>query len=224
MYDISTFLSSLPDWLRATLTLTGGLLLAIVIRYAAERLLTVLRFNKFCERSGVSGFLRTGEIWFTPAQLASRGLFWVVLIATALEAARVLDIGAVGEFRRRVVSALPAALTALLVLAVGLAIVAFVAGFVRTVARNAGNPYATLLSRLTRWLGVFLVLAIAVEQVEIRGTVLAGAIHITFGAIAFGAALAFGLGCKDMARTAMERLMSDIRERHRNVPQSDMEG
>jgi hypothetical protein len=103
-------------------------------------------------------------------------------------------------------------------------LIAFLAGFVRTVTRNAGSPYANLWSRITRWVGVVLVLAMAFEQAEIRGSILAGAIQILIAAFAFGMALAFGLGCKDIARNAMERMLANLKERHRDASKTDLEG
>ena len=73
-------------------------------------------------------------------------------------------------------------------------------------------------------MGTILVLAVTVEQIQIRSSVLAGTLLIAVAAIALGTALAFGLGCKDMARNAMERLIADVKERHRDTSKSDMEG
>lgn len=224
MNDMVACFSAQPDWLVALIVVAVGWLFAIAVRFGIARLLTALRFNHLCERTGTCEFLRKGEVGFTPAQLVGRGLYWLVLIVVLLETARLLDLGVATEFRRRLVASLPAVLSAAMVFAVGLILVAFVAGFVRTVTRNAGSPYANLWSRVARWFGVILVLAIALEQAEIRGSILAGVIQIVFGALAFGAALAFGLGCKDMARNTMERLITDLKERHRDVPKSDMEG
>jgi xanthine/uracil/vitamin C permease (AzgA family) len=224
MENMIECLSQLPDWFLALIVVLVGWLFAFVARFGAARILTALHFNQLCERTGTCEFLRKGEVGFSAAQLVGRGIYWLVLVAVLLEAARLLDIGVVTEFRRRVVSSLPAILSAVMVFVVGLILVAFLAGFVRTVTRNAGSPYANLWSRMTRWVGLVLVLAIALEQAEIRGSILAGVIQILFGAFAFGAALAFGLGCKDMARNAMEKLITDVKERHRDISKSDMEG
>jgi hypothetical protein len=224
MQVLSAYLAALPGWLIAAIIVVVGWLAAGAARFVVTRMLAMLHFNQLCERTGACDFLRKGEVAFSPSVLVGRGLYWVILIGVFLEAARVLDIGLATEFRRRAVAALPALLSAVLVLAVGLILIAFLAGFVRTVSRNAGSPYANLWSRITRWVGVILVLAIAVEQAEIRGSILAGAIQIVIAAFAFGMALAFGLGCKDMARNAMEKWIANLKERHRDSSKPDMEG
>jgi hypothetical protein len=224
MENLYAYLSALPSWLTAMIVIVAGWLTAILVRFLVARLLALLHFNQLCERTGASDVIRKGGVAFSPAQLTGRGLYWIILIGVFLEAARLLDIGVVTEFRQRVVAALPAVLSAALVLVIGLLAVAFLSGFVRTLTRNAGSPYANLWARITRCIGVVLVLAVTIEQAGIRGTILGGVIQIVIAAIAFGMALAFGLGCKDMARNAMEKLLAELKDRHRDATKPDMEG
>jgi hypothetical protein len=44
------------------------------------------------------------------------------------------------------------------------------------------------------------------------------------GAVALGVAIAIGLGCKDMARQAVEGIIAAIRERERASRGTDLEG
>lgn len=224
MENMNTYISALPGWIIAVIVIAFGWLTAGAARFIVAKVLTLLRFNHLCARTGACEFLRKGEVAFTPSELVGRGLYWVLLIWSFLEAARLLDIGVATEFRMRVAAALPSLLSALLVLIVGLMVITFLSGFVRTVTRNAGSSYANLWFRLTRWVGVILVLAMAFEQAEIRGSILAAVILIVVAAFAFGMALAFGLGCKDIARHAMEKIIADMKERHREASKSDMEG
>lgn len=224
MENITFSFASQPGWLVAILIIVLGLLAAGIARLVFSRLLLWLRFNQLCAKTGACEFLKKGEVAYSPSELVGRGLFWAILIGIFLEAARALDISGVTEFRNRVAAALPSLFSAILVLVVGLIVISFLSGFVRTVTRNAGSLYANLWSRFTRWIGIILVLAMAFEQAEIHGAVLSGVIQISIAAIAFGLALAFGLGCKDIARQAMERLIADMKERHRDITKSDMEG
>jgi hypothetical protein len=151
-----TFLNSLPNGLAAALVLAVGALGALASRTLVVRLLQLLRLNRLCERFGADEFLRKGGVTFTPAELAGRGLAWLILIAALLEAAKILDIAALSELRQRAIAALPSVISGCLVLAVGLMIVSFLAGFLRTVARYAGNPFDALWSRIARGIGTFL--------------------------------------------------------------------
>lgn len=224
MQVVNAYLSALPGWLIAAIVFAAGWLAAGMARVIIARLLRLFHFNQLCERIGLCDLFRKGEVALSPCELVGRGIYWVILIGVLLEVARLLDIGSSMDLRQRVLSAIPALLSAILVLIVGLILVAFLSGLVRTLSRNAGSPYANLWSRITRWMGTIVVLAIAVEQAEIRGSVLAGMLYIIIAAVAFGMALAFGLGCKDMARNAMEKWIANLKERHRDSSKPDMEG
>jgi len=224
MSAIMQHITRQPDWLLAVVIIVIGWLAGFLVRVVATRVLTLIRFDAMFARTGAGEFLKKGGVTQAPSSLVGRGLYWIVLMAAFIEASRRLDIEVATEFRQRFVAALPSVLSAILVLAVGVILVSFCAAFVRTVTLNAGSPYSTLWSRITRWLGILLVLGVALEQANLSGAVLAGVIQIVLAAIAFGVALAFGLGCKDMARHATEKFIEELKERHRNVPKSDLEG
>jgi hypothetical protein len=224
MQALNEYLSAVPGWVLAVIVLAVGWLVAALTQFIIARALRLFRFNHLCDRIGVCDVMRKGEVLLTPSQLAGRGIYWVILIGVLLEAARILDIRLAIELRQRAVAAIPTLLSGVLVLAAGLLVVTFLSGFVRTLCRNAGSPYANLWSRITRGIGVTLVLALAVEQAEILGSVLAGVVYIIVAAVALGTALAFGLGCKDMARNAMEKWITSLKERHRDSSKPDMEG
>ncbi|OPZ31364.1 MAG: hypothetical protein BWZ02_00260 [Lentisphaerae bacterium ADurb.BinA184] len=224
MDTLMAYVARMPGWLVAVIVVVAGWLAALVARVVLARVLALFRFNRLCGRLGLCDFLRKGDVTLTPSEVLGRGAFWVILGAALLKAAALLDVAAAETLRQRAVAALPALVSGGLVFVVGLLLVAFVAGFVRTVARNAGSPYAELWGRVTRWAGGILMLAVAIEQAEVRGSVLAGVLYIVTGAGALGLALAFGLGCKDMARESMKKWMAEMRERHRDASHPDLEG
>lgn len=224
MDAIKAFFEAQPMWVRVVLLLALAWPAAAVVRLGVRVLLKAFRFDRFCMKTGISEFLRKGEVAFSPAQLVGYIAYWSILVAFAMNAARLMDVRAVQAFQLRIVEGLPLLLIGVAHLAVGLVIVGFVSGLVRTVARNAGSLYAELWFRCTRWMGTILVIAIAGEQFAVRGTIFSLVLVILLSALAFGCALAFGLGCKDMARAAMERFVASIRERHAAPPGQDMEG
>ena len=224
MPTLTDYLSAVPPWLVAVLMVAAGWVTAHLAQMLTAKALLFFRFNAFCDRTGLTEALRKGDVTRSPCELAGRGIYWLILIGSLLEAARYLDIGVAVALRQRVISAVPGFVSAVLILAVGLILVSFTAGTVRTLSRNAGSPYANLWARITRWTGTLLVLALAGEQAEIRGSVFIGVLYIFIAALALGLALAFGLGCRDMARNAMEKWIANLKESHRDTPKADLEG
>ena len=224
MEKIISFYSLLPHWLSAIILLVSAFLIATLLRLIATKAINLFRLSRLFDRTGVTEFLRKGEVKLTPAQLTGSIIYWLVLIAAFLKAAQILDMTTVIQFRKNIGANLPSFLSGGFVLAVGLILVNFIAGFVRTVSRNEGSPYANLWSRITKWVGTIIVIAIALEQANVRGSVLAIILQVIIAALAFGTALAFGLGCKDIARNAMEKFINYLKERHTDMSKSDLEG
>lgn len=214
----------MPEWAAVVIVLLGGWLLAIAGRLVVSKALDLLRFNHLCDRTGASDFLRKGQVAYTPAKLVGLGSYWIILFVAFVKASELLNVGAIQTFYNRITENLPNVLGAILIVIVGLVIVTFVANSIQTVARNAGLPYATLLSRITKWLGIIFIAAIAVEQVQLGKTIIGSTFQILLAAVAFGTALAFGLGCKDMAKGAMEKLIANLKESHRDGKGGDLEG
>ena len=72
--------------------------------------------------------------------------------------------------------------------------------------------------------GYVLVVGIALEQIDLSRTMISAMLQILFAAVVFGLALAFGLGCKDLARDAAARFLQTLRERRRSDGRPDLEG
>jgi hypothetical protein len=151
-------------------------------------------------------------------------VYWAILAATFIRISRILDFTVIQELMEQVRVILPSAIAAILILAVGLVIVTFLATFALTLARNAALPSAHALSASIKYLGIAVVIAIALDQVGFGKTILGPMLLMLFGALVFGLALAFGLGCKDLARGAMERFLRELRERERMAKGTDLEG
>lgn len=214
----------IPGWAEALLVLLIGWGVAIGMRQLVSKILNLFQFNRLCERTGISEFLKKGEAHYSPTQLVGVGIYWAVLLLTFFQMSVFLETNVMETFARQIAINFPKILGALLIAAIGLVGVSFIAKFLRTLARNAGMPYANLLSKIVKWLGVIFVIAIAVDQIQLGSTIIGATFQILLAAIAFGAALAFGLGCKDMARSAMEKFLLNLREKHRDDKGSDLEG
>lgn len=214
----------MPSPLAAGIMLALGFLSAILLKFLLAKGLRLVRFDALCERIGLEGFLRKGNVSYSASKLVCAIAYWAVLIATFFAMSRRLDIGVVNSLSDRFMDILPGMLAASFIVVIGVVVVGFVANFTRTIARNASVPNARLLSRAIKWVGNVLVVTIALDQVGFGKTIISSMFQLVFGAIAFGVALAFGLGCKDIAKAAMQRFLANLRENERAGKESDLEG
>ncbi|MBA4386875.1 MAG: hypothetical protein C0404_02775 [Verrucomicrobia bacterium] len=221
---VDGLMQHIPPWLAAAMLLAAGWLIAIGLRVALSKVLSALKFNGFCEKVGIATFLKKGEVSYTASQLVGMGVYWIVLLITMVLLSELLQVGVLETFSQQISENLTSIIGAFLILVIGFVAVSFVGNFLRTLARNAGMLYGRLLARVTKWIGGIFVVMIAGEQVHLGKTIVGSTFLIILGAVAFGAALAFGLGCKDMARNAMERFISNLKEKHRDGSGGDLEG
>lgn len=215
---------SLPNWVIALLVLVLGWGAAIIIRLVVSKVLELAKFNQVCGKTGFSEFLRKGQVSYSPAKLIGAIVYWIIFLVILFWSANLLNIKMTETLSERLVTAVPGFVSAVLILVVGVIIVSFVGNFVMTIARNAAFPHARLLSQATKVLGIILVFSLTLEQINIGTTLIISLFLIVLSAIVFGVALAFGLGCKDMARGAMERFLHELREKSRAERDSDLEG
>lgn len=213
-----------PTWFQALLVLLCGVAGAFLGRFLVSAFLKLIRFDRLNDRIGVSEFLRKGGVVYTGSRLVGAGVFWIILITAFLETSRLLDITLITSVFAKFNTMLPGILAAILVTVVGLVIIGFIGNFTVTIARNAGFVHARLLGKAIRYIGFVLVGIVALEQIEVGAGIFGTVLLILFAALSLGLALAFGLGCKDMARDAAQKALRVIRENNRASSKSDLEG
>jgi hypothetical protein len=221
---IGGFWRAIPTPLSAILTLIGGWLAAIALRFLVSSFLALVRFDKLSEKTGIAEFLRKGKVSYSPSRLAGVLAYWIVLTLTLIWMSRALDPGIARSLSDRIDEFVPSVFAALFIVIVGAILISFLANFAMTIARNAAVPNARSISRGIKYIGNAIVLTMALEQLGLTSTILGSVFLILFAAVSFGLALSFGLGCKDMAKGAMERFIRNMREREREGRETDLEG
>lgn len=214
--------AGVPKPLLAAVVLVAGFFGSLFAKALATGILRLIRFDSVSAKTGFSEFLRKGQVSYPPSSLIGILAYWAVLVWALFQISRILDIAIVNAVFDQAVEIVPKLLAALLVSLIGSIIVSFFAKFALTLAGNAALPNARLLSRLIKYGGNILVILIALDQVGLGRSVINSMFVIFFGALMLALALAFGLGCKDIARDAFARFQRTLRER--NERGTDLEG
>jgi small-conductance mechanosensitive channel len=132
-----------------------------------------------------------------------------VVIATALGT---LNLTVAAELVSRLVDYVPNILAAIFILIVGAFLADFVAAIVRTTAGNAGINKSSLLAKITKTIIIIFAVIIAIEQLKIASAIIVLAVNIILISIGIGAALAFGLGCKDIAGKFVQEVINNMKK------------
>ena len=197
----------LPNLLAVLAILVGGWIAAKVIQTVLVRLLTAVKADSLAERIQFAEMLARGGIERTFSQLVGAMAYWIVMLVVLVAALNALQLTATAELLQRLVGFLPTIVTAIVVLILGILAAGFLAATVRTIASNAGIAQAPVLGQFAQALVIIFSVVVALQQVQIQ--FVGDAFLIILGALSFGLALAFGLGCKDL----VGRWMSDLVDR-----------
>ena len=183
-----------------------GWLLAKILRAALVKLLVAVRLEKFSARSGLSKFLSRGDIKHSLADILGTVLFWIVLLFFIDLAADVLEFTLLQNLINSIISFIPKLVIAVLIVIIGLLVSSFFKGMVKVAASNYALAQRELLSTIVQYFVLFFAVAIALEQLGVATQILVNSVLIIIGAIAFGFALAFGLGSRDVAGKIVNKM------------------
>ena len=195
----------LPKLLVGTLILLVGLMLARLIRGLTAKFFVALRLDRASDRLGISAFLARGDAHYTVAEVLATFIYWLVLILALQVLGLVLGFEGLSHFFAQILAYLPRLVVALAIVLVGLAIGSFFGGAVQVAAANSGVQASRPLGRIAKYLIGFFALAVAFEQLQIVSQLVVTTLQILIGGVSLAAAIAFGVGCKDLAREAVVR-------------------
>lgn len=222
--SIGSFFNAMPPIGGAFLIFILGWAAAHFVRFLVPKLLSLLRFDRVSEKTGIAGFLKKGNIDYTPSKLVGVLLYWFLMIIVLSNTVARLDKGAASSISVWIGSALPRTLAAGIIVVIGAVVVTFLANFFITIAKNAAVHNPVLIGKAIKYIGFIIVATMALEQLGLGQTIVSTIFILLFAAIAFGLALAFGLGCKDMARKYAEEFIRNIQEKERMKHGTDLEG
>lgn len=222
--SINAFIASLPPFVGAVLTFLAGWAVARGVQSLVPKLLVLLRFDRFSEKTGIKGFLEKGNLRYAPSRLMGILTYWFLMVIVLSNTVAVLDKGTAESISLWIRSAFPKAITAGIIVVIGIVVVTFLSNFFITVARNAAIHNPVLIGKVLKYVGYIIVVIMALEQFGLGQTIISSLLILLFAAVAFGTALAFGLGCKDLAKKYAEDFIRTLQEKERTKHGTDLEG
>ena len=195
----------LPRLLLAAVVVAGGWVLAGLARFAAARALRAINLGVLTERAGLDAFLRQGGLLLDTPALLARLVQVLVVLAALLVAANGLGLGVLAELLSRVLWFVPRLMLALLILALGAYFARAVGLSVRNLAQGSGLQDAALLARAAQVAVQVVVVLIALDHLDIGGSIVRWSFLIMLGGVVLALALAFGLGGRDWAAARIAR-------------------
>ena len=216
-YQLDVFLSSLnqfwmelvnfvPKLLAVVVILFFGWIIAKLVRSAAKRILILVQFDNFAQKSGLEAFMNSGNVNVTLSGIISEVIYWLVIIMFVITGANMLGLTEVAQLLHDLASYLPRIILAILVMIFGTLLARFINRLVFAWLHSIKFDRALVVSTTVEYGIQILALFIALEQLGIGVQLINSLFVIVFGAIFLALALAFGLGGRDRAAKVIEEL------------------
>jgi Conserved TM helix len=182
-----------------------GWLIAKALGKAVTFLLRKVGFDNFSNRIGLTLFEQRMGIRLDPADLLGQIVFWFIILIFLVPAFDTLGLTSVTGILNQFIGYIPSVFVAVLILFLGVLLATVVADIVRGATATAGIGNPNVFAAIARWAIILFAAFMALTQLQIATALVVE----LFGAIVFGAALAFGLafglGGRDSAKRLLER-------------------
>jgi small-conductance mechanosensitive channel len=196
---LSTFFSFLPQLLGAIIILIIGYIVAKILQAVVGRVLKSVGFDGWMEKGGIKQFFDRAQTSYTPATVIGRLVFWFVFIIALTMAADALGIPQVSAVLGQLIAFIPSIIAAILILILAALLANFVSGVVR------GATGSGLLASVIRYAIIVYAVFAAITELGIAVELTAPTFLILLGAVALAAAIAFGLGGREVAQDILRK-------------------
>lgn len=201
---MANFLLFLPQLLSALLILIIGIVLAYIVAGIVRRIIEFTRIDRAVERLGAHSDLKRTGIHFSLAGVLSWIVRWLIIIATIITVAGVLNLPQINVFLNQILLFIPNIFVAVIILTVGFIVGDFLERVIREATGmsrlTAGNR--ELLGLIAKYAAIVFSVTAALIQLRIATPL----IEILFAGLVLALALAFGLGGREHASRLLDRI------------------
>jgi len=190
-----------------------GWIISKFIKALVTKLLRAVKLDELSDRIELDSILAKGGISYSLSELIGVICYWLALLVTFVAAINAIGLTVAADLLNRIVLYIPNIIAAIFILILGMFVATLLSNIVRTAANNAGVAQSKLLGKVVEVAVAVFVIAITLEQLGIGAKVIELFITVILASIGLGLALAFGLGCKDIAAKFLDELIDNIKSK-----------
>ena len=193
--------------------LVVGWLISKVIRSVVTKGLRAIKLDDLSDRIELDAVLEKGGITYSLSELIGVICYWLALLVTFMVAVNSVGLTIAAELLNKVVLYIPNVIAAIFILILGMFIATLLKNIVQTAANNAGVSQVKFLSKVVEVIIMVFAIFVALEQLNIGIRITELTLSIVLGAVGLGLALAFGLGCKEIAGRYVGDLIEKLKKK-----------
>jgi Conserved TM helix len=201
---LNDVLGFVPKLLGALVILLVGWLIAKAVEALVSKGLRAVRFNQVADRAELDQFLDKAGVRLDPSAVVGKLAYWFLFLIFIGAAFNTFGLTQVNIVINQIIAYLPSVVVALVVLLVGALLATFVGNLVRGASGSARVGDPGLLATLARTAVLGFAVIIALNQLQIGAAIVNTLFMALVGGVALAAALAFGLGGREVAGRLVE--------------------
>lgn len=190
-----------------------GWLISKVIKSVVTKALKTVKLDALSERIELDKLLGKGGITYSFSELVGIVCYWLGLLVTFMVAINAIGLTIAADLLNKVVLYIPNVIAAMFILVLGMFAATLMRNVVRTAANNAGLGQSKILAQVVGTVVIVFAVFVGLEQLQIGIRITELAISIVLGTVGLGLALAFGLGCKDIAGKFVAELVEKLKKK-----------
>ena len=198
---LAIVLNKLPSIFAAFIIIILAVIIGKIVQTLLTQILSGLGFNRLLEALGLK---QIGSR--NPSQAVGIVVFIYILFFAVMEAAEVLNFEMLSDLSGEFIAFAFKVILAVIILGVGILIGSWVKQLVQGAAQE--RPF---LANLAKAAIVVFALAVALQNLGIANEIVALAFGLLLGSIAVAAAIAFGIGSKEIAGREAEAWVKKIK-------------
>lgn len=201
----------LPSVILAVILFIIGVLLANVIAKAIAHVINLTKINGLLEKTELKNWVSKAGYHLNVGGLVGWLIKWFLIVGFLFAVLGLLHLDAANAYLGLIISFFfSRVLAAVIILVIGSVLANFAAKLVSGSARVANVMSANLAGTVTHWAIWITTILVALNQLGIADDFIKPLWIGIVAAIGLAFALAFGLGCRDHAARALDRLLSKI--------------
>jgi len=190
-----------------------GWIIAKIIKTLVTKLLRAVKLDQLSDRVNLDTILAKGGITYSLSELIGVICYWLALLITFVVAINAIGLTVAADLLNRIVLYVPNIIAALFILILGMFVATLLSNIVKTAANNAGVAQAKLLGKVVEVVVIIFAIAITLEQLGIAARIIELTITMVLASLGLGFALAFGMGCRDIAARFMSDLIDSLKSK-----------
>lgn len=196
-------LNFVPGFVNGLIVLVIGYLVSALVRWIVRLVLRGVRLEQFAQDRGIISALRGLGIHAPIIEIVAQVIFFFLILSFATSAMTLMGMVAVATLLNNVLSFIPRAISASIILIFGSMLARFLGGTVTSVADSVNVTYANALGKIIEYAILAFVIVLAISTLGVDTTILTTSLTIIVAATGLALALTFAFGSRDSARNVI---------------------